>query len=92
MREPTKDELRAQIAALQRENTKLQDKLDAEEQERWYKNKNQAISMFYRLIPFFPRDIVNLNLDHIDKAGYWFNFEITNDSRKQIYCVRHTDL
>lgn len=92
MKSPTKDELRAQINALQRENIRLQDKLDAEERERWYKKKDQAVSMFYRLVPFFPRDIVNLDLDHIDKAGYWFNFEIINDSRKQTYCVRHTDL
>jgi hypothetical protein len=92
MKTPTKAELYAQINALTRENIELQEKLDAEEYERWLKNKDTAFSMFYRLIPFYPNQICNLDLDHIDKAGYWFTFKIVNDNRKQTFCVRHTDL
>lgn len=92
MKAPTKAELQAQIEALTRENIKLQKKLDAEEQKRWLESKDKAFSMLYRRVPFAPREICNITLDHIDKAGYWFTFELKSDNAKQTYCVRHTDL
>ena len=92
MKAPTKAELRAQIAALTRENIALHEQLEAEQRERWDMNKNKAFSMFYRLIPFLPRDIYGLALDHIDNSGYWFTFVLSNESKRQTYCVRHTDL
>lgn len=92
MKEPTKDQLREQIAALTRENIKLQRKLEAEEFKKWEAKTGQAVNMLYRAIPFLPREICNLTLSHIDKAGYWFTFQLRNDSQIQTYCVRHTDL
>lgn len=92
MKTPTKSELYAQVEALTRENIALQEKLDAEERERWFKNKDRAFSMFYRLVPFLPKDLYGLTLEHIDKSGYWFTFELINDDTRQTFCVRHTDL
>lgn len=92
MKSPTKAELYAQVDALTKENIKLQDKLDAEERERWNALKDQAFEVCRNMIPF-PNGIIQfLTLEHIDKAGYWFTFELINDSTKQTFCVRHTDL
>lgn len=92
MKSSTKAELREQIVALTKENIRLNKLLEAEERKRWEEKKEQAVNMFYRAIPFLPREVRNLTLDHIDKAGYWFNFELEPSGTKQTYCVRHTDL
>jgi hypothetical protein len=91
MKAPTKAELYAQIEALIKENATLYERLNAE-QKIWFNNRDMAFIMFYRLIPFDKKDIYNLTLEHIDYVGYWFTFEICNDSTRQTYCVRHTDL
>ena len=92
MKAPTKAELRAQIEALTRENIALLDQLEAEQRERWDMNRNKAFSMFYRIVPFLPKDVYGLNIEHIDKSGYWFTFVLNGESKRQTFCVRHTDL
>ncbi len=34
----------------------------------------------------------NIRLEHVDAAGYWFSFELEQDSRRQTWCVRHNEL
>ena len=34
----------------------------------------------------------NLRFEHVDAAAYWYTFELVNDSRRQTWCVRHSDL
>ena len=92
MKTPTKAELYAQIEALARENIKLQEQLEAEEKKLWRSKVDDAFEKLYELSPFTKREMYNTTLDHIDKAGYWFSFELWSDSRKQTFCVRHTDL
>ena len=92
MKTPTKAELRAQVDALTRENIALQEKLDAEEQKRWLEQKGKAIIAFRNLVPFTAFEVRNLTLDHVDKSGYWFTFNVENYSERQTFCVRHTDL
>jgi hypothetical protein len=92
MKTPTKSELYAQVDALTKENIALQEKLDAEEHERWLRNRDIAYEAFYKQIPFRASEMWNATLDHVDKAGYWFTFELRTDSTRQTYCVRHTDL
>lgn len=92
MKTPTKAELYAQIDALTKENIELQEKLDAEEKERWHRNTDKAFEMFYRLVPFYPIEMCCTTLDHIDTSGYWFTFKLRADNSRQTYCVRHTDL
>ena len=92
MKTPTKSELYAQVEALTRENIALQEKLDAQERKQWDEKKDNAVAAFYKSVPFMAREMHNVTLDHIDKAGYWFTFELITDNRKQTYCVRHTDL
>lgn len=92
MKVPTKDELYAHIAALTKENHRLQAELDAKDMELWQKDKDKAFKAFYIAVPYLPREMCFVTLDHIDRTGYWFTFELQNDSRIQTYCVRHTDL
>lgn len=92
MKAPTKAELYAQIEALTRENIALQEKLDAEEQKRWLEQKSKAIGALYNLIPFTVLEVRKLILDHVDKSGYWFTFNVDNYAERQTFCVRHTDL
>lgn len=92
MQRPTKAELYEQVDALTKENIVLQDKLDAEDKMHWMTLKDKAFEMFYELTPFNKGTVQFLTLEHIDKVGYWFTFELCNDSARQTYCVRHTDL
>lgn len=92
MKVPTKAELYAQNEALTKQLIAMQDKLDAEEKERWFKLKDRAFEVCREMIPFPNGTIQFLTLEHIDKAGYWFTFELINDSTRQTFCVRHTDL
>lgn len=92
MKVPTKGDLYDWIEALERENTKLAKKLEEEERKRWLENKERAAIAFYNLIPFPSSRVVNVALDHIDKAGFWFTFELDNDKCRQTFAVRHTDL
>ena len=89
---PTKAELYTQVEALTKENIKLQEKLDAEKRAAWDILKDKAFECFYELTPFTKGTVQFLTLEHIDKVGYWFTFELINDSTRQTYCVRHTDL
>lgn len=91
-RAPTKAELYAQVEALTRENIKLQEQLDAEERKKWLRNKGNAVIALYELIPFSMHQIKNLELTHVDKAGYWFSFYVSGYTSSMTYCVRHTDL
>lgn len=92
MKVPTKDELYNQVEALQRENSKLQHQLEAEERKRWERNKDKAVAVFFSSVPFPSTTIRNVSLDHTDASGYWFSFELENDRRRQTYAVRHTDI
>jgi len=92
MKTPTKAELYAQVAALEKENIRLQIQLDAEKQKRWREKIDRAFEVLYASVPFLPREMYMTTLEHIDDTGYWFTYELQTDSRKQTYCVRHTDI
>ena len=34
----------------------------------------------------------NVVLDHVDAAGYWFSYELVQDSRRQVHRVKHSEL
>ena len=36
--------------------------------------------------------LYNVQLEHVDAAGYWFTFEVPQDDRRQKWCIYHTDL
>lgn len=92
MKTPTKAELYEQVAALTKENIRLQAELNAQKQRYWLDHKNEAIRMLYESVPFTVLQIRKLVLDHVDSTGYWFTFNVDQDETRQTYCVRHDDI
>lgn len=92
MKAPTKEELYIRIAELERQNEKISDELYTEQKREWEKRKGDATKCFYVVMrKTFPGLLKDVNFEHVDKAGYWFTFELANDSRRQTYVVRHND-
>ncbi len=92
MKAPTKQQLYEQIEALERINQKAHEERNREKKKRW----NELLPQAYeecrkRLQAIFPHLITKLHFEHVDEGGYWFTFELVNDSRTQTYAVRHGD-
>lgn len=93
MKTPTKQELYDQISELQRLNQKMIDERDREKINRWKELLPKAFEECRRqLLSVFPNLLTMLRFEHVDEGGYWFSFQLTNDSRTQTYAVRHGDL
>lgn len=93
MKAPKKADLYEQIAHLEKENSQLIAERDRKKQEMWEKKRQAAFDEFKKFTESqFPNLVVKVILEHIDDAGYWFTFELKNDSRRQTYAVRHSDL
>ena len=92
MNAPTKANLYNQIDALNRENYKLLQQIEEEERKKWIDNTSRAVTVLFEMLPFAARRVVKVTLEHIDRSGYWFTFEIDNDNRRQTFAVRHSDL
>lgn len=93
MKVPSKAELYEQIAVLERQNAKLTEENNREQMEKWKTKLSDAYDVFWKYVnSAFPNLVIKVAIEHIDAAGYWFTFELINDSRRQTYAVRHTDL
>lgn len=44
--------------------------------------------MHQELKTIFGQLVKNLRFEHADASGYWFTFELINDSRRQTWCIR----
>lgn len=90
---PSKGELLQTIAQLEKENRRLTAEAEAAEREQWERKKPQACEHFHKTINgIFPGMVCKVTLEHIDRGGYWFTFELKNDPRRQTYAVRHNEL
>ncbi len=93
MKAPTKQQLYDQIAELERINQKAIEERDREKRKRWNELLPQAYAECRKqLKAVFPNLLAMLHFEHVDEGGYWFTFQLTNDSRVQTYAVRHGDL
>lgn len=93
MKKQTKAALSAQIDALTCENSRLQEAADAVQREQWTNKLFLAQDEFNRQMNgVFPRMVCKARFEHVDAGGYWFTFELKNDSRRQTYCIRHGDI
>lgn len=82
----TKQQMREQIE-------ELSNKLNEENKRRWEAKTEIAVITFYRLIEkVFPTGVKKVTFEHVDAGGYWFTFELSNDSTRQTFAVRHSDL
>lgn len=90
---PTKEELYERIEHLEQKNQELADELERERRREWeLKIPAAAMVMCEFLERTFPRMWCNVRFEHVDAAGYWYTFELKNDSRRQTWSVRHSDL
>lgn len=58
----------------------------------WGQISQASAIMLKTLSDTFKGTAMNVQCDHVDEAGFWFSFQLTNDSRRQIWAIRHTDL
>lgn len=78
-------------------NTKEQIRLYREMQKQKEIVWNNLLPLAYeecrRQLKFvFPNLVTMLHFEHVDEGGYWFTFQLENDSRVQTYAVRHNDI
>ena len=90
---PSKQALYERIEALEKENRAIAELADKERKERWTRNIPAAMMRFgdvmrTRFGTLFSSPV----FEHVDAAGYWFTFELTNDARRQTYCIRHEEV
>lgn len=90
---PTKGELYEQIDRLEEQNRKLSDDLERDRRRAWELRIPEAAMVMLRFLnDKFPGTWCNVRFEHVDAAGYWYTFELVNDSRRQTWSVRHSDL
>lgn len=88
-----KKEYIEEVAFLRNQNAALQEELNKELEERWNRKiPNATYEAHTKLSMIFKNLLFNLVFEHVDSSGYWFSFELVNDSRRQSYCVRHDEL
>lgn len=93
MKAPTKQQLYEQIEALERINQKAVAEKNREKARIWNELLPKAYEVCRKQLKvFFPNLITMLHFEHVDEGGYWFTFQLINDSRVQTYAVRHGDL
>lgn len=81
-----KAELVAEVARLTAENARMQE-------SQWMEKLEAANAEMKRFLNKTFRGLwCNLRFEHVDAAAYWYTFELVNDSRRQTWCVRHSDL
>lgn len=92
-RAPKKAELYEQIERLEEQNRKLSDELERDRRRQWELRIPEAACVMCRFLEDkFPGTWRNVRFEHVDAAGYWYTFELKMDSRRQTWCVRHSDL
>lgn len=88
-----KAEMQKQMEFLERENKRMREEISRKQQEEWDKLRPKATEIFHKeMNKVFPEMVCKVTLEHIDSSGFWFTFELKNDSRRQTYAIRHTDL
>ena len=93
MRAPKKAELYEQIERLDEQNRALKEELEQPQRQEWeLKIPAAAMKMCEYLERTFPGTWWNVRFEHCDASGYWFTFLLKTDSRRQTWCVRHSDL
>lgn len=56
------------------------------------KNVEKAVEVLTADLNAKYDSVMNIRLEHIDEAGYWFSYELAQDDRRQTWCVRHGEV
>ena len=76
-----------------REKARRQAEVDALKQKEWKERLSDAYAKIQDVLnKSFNQTYQFLRFEHVDGAGYWFTFELINDSRRQTYCIRHNEI
>lgn len=94
-----KSEMQKEIEKLQAEKTALQ-KVNAERNvqieqlnmEKWSKLIPLAAAKCHEFLDKYIKGLYqNVTFEHVDAAGFWFNYEM-NDGTRQTYAIRHEEV
>ena len=89
----TKKELKAQLEAEVREKAKMQAEIDELKQKEWREHLSLAYDKVKEVLhKAFGGTVLLLRFEHADDSGYWFTFELANDSTRQTYRVGHDEI
>lgn len=93
MNKPTKKALYDEVLRLSSQVNELVTEREEEFQQIALKKFPQASKEFFsQMQRIFPNALKSSKFEHVDKVGFWFSFELINDSRRQTYCVKHTEI
>lgn len=93
MKAKSKKELLQEIDKLKEQQTKQAEQTNAALLQSWNVKLPFALTKCQKSLNLiFPGMVKNLNFEHVDIVGYWFTFELINDSRRQTYSIRHNEL
>ena len=85
--------LQDQVDELLKMNQALSRELEEKKQQEWLNRVPMATGVIQaELKQRFGFAVRNLRFEHVDASGYWFSFELAQDSRRQNLCVRHREL
>lgn len=89
----TKKEIEDRLEAEIREKAILQAEIDALKQKEWKEHLSLAFDKLNDVLSkAFGGTVRLLRFEHVDGAGYWFSFELINDSTRQTYRVGHDEI
>lgn len=84
------ESLRQRVIKLEAENARL---VEEKRQAEWLKDLDKANQIMGRFLDETYDGIwCNLRFEHVDEAAYWYTFELKQDSRRQTWCVRHSEV
>lgn len=56
------------------------------------RRRTADVALWRMLNKTFPGLACNVRFEHQDAAGWWYTFELVNDSRRQTFAVRENDI
>ena len=93
MKRPTKAELYKRLKAQELENIKLSEEIEAVKIREWEKKLPDAIVQLKTvLFGVFGPLVTLIRYEHVDASGYWFTFELSNNSTRQRYRINHNEI
>ena len=76
-----------------REKARLQAEVDELKQKEWREHLSLAFAKVEEVLhEAFGGTVSLLRFEHVDGSGYWFTFELINDSTRQTYRIGHDEI
>lgn len=93
MKKISKKELEELLRTEAKEKARMQAEIDELKQREWKEHLSLAYDKVKEVLhKAFGGTVHLLRFEHVDASGYWFTFELTNDSRRQTYRVGHDEI